>query len=168
MWLTNSTKSKSCDSNKWGNIFLCFHNKANTGLSLLNSSDGYTVLFYFVWFWLHLNVLVKSCHGPLVRYVKLWVAHATGIPGTFSPPPWVNDPDMHVPWCMPRSITSGFHWNRWRGKRSRHSRRMRDPKFYVSGKRVIYWFVVFRFTSLGLVWFSNASDGSPMATTPFN
>ena len=26
-------------------------------------------------------------HGPLARYVKLWVAHATGMPGTFSPPP---------------------------------------------------------------------------------
>ena len=24
-------------------------------------------------------------HGPLVRYVKLQVAHAPGIPGTFSP-----------------------------------------------------------------------------------
>ena len=27
---------------------------------------------------------------------------------------------------------------RWRGKRSRHSRRMRNPQFYVSGKRPIY------------------------------
>ena len=26
-------------------------------------------------------------HGPLTRYVKLWVAHALGMPGTFSPPP---------------------------------------------------------------------------------
>ena len=26
---------------------------------------------------------------------------------------------------------------RWRGKRSRHSRRMRNPQFYVSGKRPI-------------------------------
>ena len=25
-------------------------------------------------------------HGPLARYVKLWVAHAPGMPGTFFPP----------------------------------------------------------------------------------
>ena len=53
-------------------------------------------------------------------------------------------PDMHhgtcvthVPWCMPGSLTIGFLWSRWRGKRSRHSRRMRNPQFYVSGQRPI-------------------------------
>ena len=85
-------------------------------------------------------------HGPLARYVKLWVAHAPGMPGTFSPPPRVSDPDMHhgtcvthVPWCMPGSLISYFLWNRWRGKRSRHPRRMRNPQFYVSGKRPMRW-----------------------------
>ena len=34
-------------------------------------------------------------HGPLARCVKLLVVHAPGMPGTFSPPPRVNDPDMH-------------------------------------------------------------------------
>ena len=84
------------------------------------------------------------CKGPLVRYVKLWVAHAPGMPGTFSPPMRVSDPDMHhstcvthVPWCMPGSLTCGFLWSRRRGKRSQHSRRMRIPQFYVSGKRPI-------------------------------
>ena len=64
--------------------------------------------------------------------------------GTFSPPPWVSDPDMHhrtcvthVPWCMTGSLISGFLWSRWRGKCSRHSRRMRNAQFYVSGKRSI-------------------------------
>ena len=73
---------------------------------------------------------------------KLCIAHAPGMPGTFSPPLRVNDPDMHhgtcvthVPWCMPRSLTSGFLWSQWRGKGSRHSRRMRNPRFYVSVKR---------------------------------
>ena len=54
----------------------------------------------------------------------------------------LSDPDMHhgtcvthVPWCMPGSLTSGFRWSRWRGNRSRHSRRMRNTQFYVSGKR---------------------------------
>ena len=44
--------------------------------------------------------------------------------GTFSPPPQVSDPDMHhgtcvmhVPWCIPGSLTSGFLWGRLRGKR---------------------------------------------------
>ena len=52
-------------------------------------------------------------HGPRASYVNLWVVHAPVIPGTFSPPPRVIDPDMHhgtcvthVPWCMPGSITS--------------------------------------------------------------
>ena len=62
-------------------------------------------------------------HGPLARYVKLRVVHASGMPGTFSPPPRVSDPDMHhgtcvthVPWCMPGSLTSGFLWTRCRKK----------------------------------------------------
>ena len=54
---------------------------------------------------------------------KMAGAHASGMPGTFSPSPQVDDPDMHhgtcvthVPWCMPGSLTSGFLWNRWRGE----------------------------------------------------
>ena len=84
----------------------------------------------------------KFYHGPLVRFVKLWVVHAPGMPGTFYPSSRVSDPDMHhgtcvmhVPWCMPGSLTSGLLGSRWRGKRSRHSRRMRKPQFYVSGKK---------------------------------
>ena len=37
--------------------------------------------------------------GPRVRYVKLWVAHAPGTLGTFSPPPRVSDPDIHHGTC---------------------------------------------------------------------
>ena len=85
-----------------------------------------------------LNIL-SLAHGPLTRYAKLRVAHA---PGTFSPPPRASDPDMHhgtcvthVPWCMPGSLTSGFLWSRWQGKRSRHFWCMRNLQFYASGKR---------------------------------
>ena len=60
----------------------------------------------------------------------------------FPPPPRFSDPDMHhgtcvthVPWCMSGSLTSSFLWNRWRGKRSRHSRRMRNPQLCVFGRR---------------------------------
>ena len=81
-------------------------------------------------------------YGPLARWVKLRVAHAPAMPGTFSPPPSVRERNMHhgtcvthVPWCMPGSLTSGFFWSQWRGKRSRHSRRMRNPHLYVTGKR---------------------------------
>ena len=52
-------------------------------------------------------------HGPLARYVKLRFAHARGMPGKFSPPPRVSDPDMHhgtciahVPRCMSGSLLS--------------------------------------------------------------
>ena len=55
------------------------------------------------------------------------------MPGPFSPSPRVSDPDM--PWYMPGSLTSGFLCSRWRWKRSRHSRRMHNPQFFVSGKR---------------------------------
>ena len=59
--------------------------------------------------------------------------HAPGMPGKFSPTtefhrkPLVSDPAravMHVGIANPQ----------WRGKRSRHSRRMHNPQFYVSGK----------------------------------
>ena len=97
---------------------------------------------YYRW---HCHTVDPSVlHGAVDRYVKLRVAHAPGMPGTFSPPPWVSDPDMHhgtcvthVPWCITGSLTSGFLGNRWRGKRSRHSRRMRNPQFYASCKRAI-------------------------------
>ena len=65
-----------------------------------------------------------------------------GNAGNVSPPPKVSDPDMHhgtcvthVPWCMTRSLTSGFLWSWWRRKCFRHSRRMCNPQFYVSGKK---------------------------------
>ena len=77
-----------------------------------------------------------SCH---IRKI------APGMPGTFSPTLHVNDPDMHrgtcmahVLRCMPGSLTSGFRWSRRRGKRSLRSRRMRNQRFYVSGKRPTY------------------------------
>ena len=86
----------------------------------------------------HRNLSILLANGPLSRYVKLRIAHAPGMPGTFSPPPLVSDPDiqhgtcvMHMPWCMPVSLTSSFPWSRWRGKRSRHSRRMRNPQHDV-------------------------------------
>ena len=83
-----------------------------------------------------------AVHGSLVKYVNLRIAHAPGMPGTFSPPPRVSDPDMHhgtcvahVPRCMLGSLTSGFIWSWGREKCSRHTRRMRNLQFHLSGKR---------------------------------
>ena len=45
------------------------------------------------------HISLKFPHGPLTRYVKLRVAHAPGMPGTFSPPPRNSDPDMHHGTC---------------------------------------------------------------------
>ena len=96
---------------------------------------SYTILYMY-------SILPSNRH--LTRYVKLRVAHVPGTPGTFLPPLRVSDHDMHhgacvtyVPWCMPGSLTSGFLWNRWRGKRSRHPRRRCKRPLYVSGKRIM-------------------------------
>ena len=96
------------------------------------------------------KILILYQHGPLARYVNLRVAHAPGMPGTFSPPPRVSDPDMHhvtcvthVPWCIPGSLTSGFLWSRWQAKRSRYSQRIRNTQFYVFGTRPIERWLTF-------------------------
>ena len=71
----------------------------------------------------------------------------------------VSDPDMHhgtcvilVLWCMSGSLTGGFLWSRWRGKRFRHSRRMRNPQFYVSGKRPAKYEISLRRCAVALLF----------------
>ena len=90
----------------------------------------------------HTAIRIPLAHGPLTRFIKLRIAHAPRMPGTFYLLPGISDPGMHpgtcvthVPWCMPGSLTSGFPWSTWQGKRSRHSRRILNPQFYVSGKK---------------------------------
>ena len=120
--------------------------RCHRGLNLTNASkfpfqyamrwDMHAMVIHIVY---QKHTLIKHGNGPLIRYVKLGVAHAPGMPGTFSPIPRVSNSDTHhgtcmthVPWCMPGSLTSCFLWNRWRGKHSRH---MRNAQFYESGKR---------------------------------
>ena len=58
--------------------------------------------------------------------------------------PLVNDPDMHHTRAV---MHGGIANSRWRGKRSRHSRRMRNSQFYVSDKRPmsrVKWHVEFQ------------------------
>ena len=68
--------------------------------------------------------------------------HAPGMPGTFSPPPTSKETASQRSRHASRHVRHarvvmhvGIAHSRWRGKRSRHSRRMRNPQFYVSGKR---------------------------------
>ena len=89
----------------------------------------------------------------------MWVPHAPGMPGTFSPPPRFS---YISPTCittrasrMPGSLTCDFLWSQWRGKHSRHSRRMRNPQFNVSGKRPMPWPVTKlqpRMTEICIAW----------------
>ena len=113
-----------------------YHNK---------SCDHWNVLLCFVYL---IHTHSTRTHGFLAKYVKLWVAHAPGMPGTFSPSLRGSDTDMHlgtwvthVPWCMPGSLTTGFLWSRWRGKRSQHSPRMSNTQYNVSGKRPMVSFM---------------------------
>ena len=76
----------------------------------------------------------------------------------------VNHPDMHhdtcvthVPWCVPGSVTRGFLWSWWRGKRSWHSRRMCSPQFYISGKR--------HMLCLPFLWIADLQTFNVQATT---
>ena len=127
-------------------------------LGIEQSGFDRDILFYGLrsikWYLLHVvfnqlrcwNEDRTSCvYRPLARYVKLRVAHAPGIPGTFSPPTRFSDPDIHhdtcvthVLWCMPRWLKSCFRCSRWRGKCFRHFRCMHNPQFYVSGKRPMW------------------------------
>ena len=91
-------------------------------------------------------VIPQQPRTRLARYVKLRVAHTPEMPGTFSLPPRVSDPDIdhgtcvtHVSWCMSGTLTCCFLWSQWWGKYSRHSWRMRNPQFYLSDKRPITW-----------------------------
>ena len=124
---------------------------------MVKNHNLWNPLFQQLFFSLNIHIRRHMCnyggdnHEPLARYVKLRVAHVPSMSGTFSPPPCVSYPDMHhgtcvthVSWCMlgSLSLNSGFLWSRWRGKRSQHSRRMRNPQFYVSGKRSMVSYLV--------------------------
>ena len=87
---------------------------------------------------------IVASYTPLTRYEILRVAHAPEMPGTFSPPPTSKET------AGKRSRHTSRHVRDARAvmhvaitnvpgipdhKRSRHSRRMRNPQFHVSSKR---------------------------------
>ena len=71
------------------------------------------------------HILVNYTSFPTVRrYYFSNCVEMVECKTIFSPPPWA------IPtWCMPESLTRGFLWSLWRGKRSRYA------QFYASGKR---------------------------------
>ena len=90
--------------------------------------------------WNEFDVIMSD--GPLHRCAILGVAHAPGMPGLFSPTPISKE----TPFCRSRHASRhvrhahammhvGIANLRCRGKRSWHSRRMRNPQYCVSGKR---------------------------------
>ena len=111
---------------------------------------NWTEMCIFLW-WMFCCGIWDRCIVGFVRLVcSLYCPKTVDNAGNVFPPPRVSDPAMHhvkcvthVQWCMLVSLTSGFLWSRWRRKRSRHSRRMRNTQFYVSDKRFIclLWFV---------------------------
>ena len=104
-----------------------------------------------------MKYFIHTCNGLLTRYQKIVGCACTANAGNVSPLPRVSNSDMHhgtcvkhVAWCMSILLTSGFIWSRWREERSRHSRRMRKPRFYVSGKRSMGMIAVYYITGINV------------------
>ena len=95
------------------------------------------------WHHMHIKGDTPTQSTPNFGYQLQWLDKEERVPIEC---PQNSDPDMqhgtcvtHVSWCMPGSLTSLFIWSRWRGKRPRHSPRMRNPQFCVSDKRPMWW-----------------------------
>ena len=96
-------------------------------------------------------------HWPLTRYVKLWVGPL--MLGMFSPPPVSKETASYRSRHASRHVRHaravmhiGVANPRWRGKRPRHSRRMRNLQFYVIGKRPMELCFSFWCWSCHFVW----------------
>ena len=89
-----------------------------------------------------LEVTTIQTNGPLARYVKLWVAHAPGMPGTFSPPAdFKGSRWLAIPACITaRALRTCRDACRdclpaVAGKTFPAFPAHAPPQFYVSGKR---------------------------------
>ena len=90
----------------WSSVESHTSQKLNTRTALCCVLFGFGTCWFFI-------------HGPLTRCVKLWVAHAPGMSGTYSPPLLqrkllVSDSGMyhgtcvtHMPSCMSGSLIRG-------------------------------------------------------------
>ena len=84
----------------------------------------------------------------LIRYAELRVTHVPWIPRTSSPPPTSKETASskrrfrYALWHVRHAravMHDGIANPLWRGKRSRHSRRMHNSRFYVSVKKPTAW-----------------------------
>ena len=109
-----------------------------------------------------INFIRGRClhHGSLTRYGKLQIAHGPGMPGTFSPTPTSKGTaslrSRHASRHLRHAravMHVGIANPRWRGKRSRHSRRMNNPQFYVSGKGLLGPRYTYEIVSFLAGWF---------------
>ena len=110
--------------------------------AVLNSKSTSNNIELLTWYQTYIAMLN---HGFLTRYAKLRVAHAPGMPGTFSLPPTSKENASQRSRHASRHVRDaravmhvGIAIPRWRGKRSRNFRRMRKTQFYVCGKRPMY------------------------------
>ena len=84
-----------------------------------------------------------ASHRPLTKYVNCGLRMRRECRERFprhrlKKKPWSRHASRHVRHA--RAVMHvGITIPRWRGKRSRHSRRMRNPQCYVSGKRPMSW-----------------------------
>ena len=148
-WACQQSECGNCRRTPPWYLDYCKYTLHHTLYTCNTSNNIFTPCTFHLWcsgniissLWIYIKGL---SHRPLTRYVKLSVAHAPGMPGTFSHyrlqrKPLDNDPGMHhgmcvthVPWCMLGSLTHGGG-----EKRFRHPRCIRNRQFYVSGKRPI-------------------------------
>ena len=78
-------------------------------------------------------------HGPLTRYAELQIAHAQRKPLVNHPAKEIASKPTRYASQHVRHARDMMHVGianpRWRGKRFRHPRRMRNPQLYISSKR---------------------------------
>ena len=124
---------------------LCDHKPVRSPLAVQRRQNGCLS---------HSNVLhgmLRLRHGLRTRYIKLlgmrrecrerFPCHrGLAIPTCITTRAWRTCRDA----CRDRSLAV-FIWSRWQGKRSRHSRSMRNPPFYVSGKKLMGAMVAVKF-----------------------
>ena len=107
----------------------------STGIYFFKTNIIYTLwntTYIYIYAWLHLTPVNSSW----AFYQICKIAGCACVGNVFTAT--AGEQSRHVPWCMPGSLTSGFLWSWWRGKRARYSRHMRNPQFYVSGKRPMH------------------------------
>ena len=125
--------------------------------------------FIFHWNWF-LWLRSTGIQHWFRQYVKLRIAHAQGIPETFSLPqtlkrPLISNPSMHygtcvshVPWCMSGSL------NRGGGETSRHSHKTLDGLANCLSCRVS-WYDSYRGKRLSRRWKYHNIDCQTMRQT---